>query len=187
MYEDKYPLLCPIGDGSASLSCSCAFLVLSPFSLFPSAEPAALLVPSLEPLQLPPNRACLPLLQIPMAYPELKIPPLCFMDQHGNHAPSIFQKSNEKSQPLQPQPLPHFIVMDKGQTDPFQLVICADCLQYLTREVLLGVSTQMECSQELNPGCLRPLNNLFISQMRTARHSKSANFPELSQDPKPFA
>ena len=122
-----------------------------------------------------------------MAYPELKIPPLCFMDQHGNHAPSIFQKSNEKSQPLQPQPLPHFIVMDKGQTDPFQLVICADCLQYLTREVLLGVSTQMECSQELNPGCLRPLNNLFISQMRTARHSKSANFPELSQDPKPFA
>lgn len=40
----------------------------------------------------------------------------------------------------------------------------------------------MECLLELNPGCLRPLNNLFISQMKTARHSKSANFPELSQD-----
>ena len=36
-------------------------------------------------------------------------------------------------------------------------------------------------------GALRPLNKLFISQMKTARHSKSANFPELSQDPKPFA
>ena len=47
--------------------------------------------------------------------------------------------------------------MDKGQTDTLQSAICAECLQYLTREVLLGVSTQMECSQELNPGCLEAL------------------------------
>ena len=66
-------------------------------------------------------------------------------------------KKKKKSQLLQPQPLLHFTAMDKGQTDTLQSAICAECLQYLTREVLLGVSTQMECSQEFNPGCLEAL------------------------------
>ena len=106
-----YPLLCPVGDGSVYLSClPCfkPFLTLSFCWTCCTCWSQAWSHCSFH------RRALLPPLQIPMTYPELKISPLCFMYQHGNHAPSIFQKSNEKSQPLQPQPLLHFTVMDKG-------------------------------------------------------------------------
>lgn len=67
------------------------------------------------------------------------------------------RKSNEKSQPLQPQPLLHFTVMDKKckQILSSQQSV-QNVFQHLTREVLLGVSRQMECSQSSTQGAWGP-------------------------------
>lgn len=164
-----------------------ASLVLSPFSLFPSVEPAALADPKpgataasteghsclhfRSPWHILSWRSLLYVSCISMAT-TLHLFSRNLMKNLSHYSPSLSFTS---------------LLWIRVQTDTLQSAICAEFLQHLTREVLLGVSRQMECSQELNPGCLRPLNNLFISQMKTARHSKSANFPELSQDSKPFA
>lgn len=99
------------------------------------------------------GQSCLHL-RPPTAYSEMKIPLLCFMHAHDDHTPSLFQKSIEKSYPLRISTSPSLHCMDMLSS-----TVQMECLHYLSKEVLLGVS---KADGMFSKSSSKTLNNLSV-------------------------
>lgn len=138
----SYLFLCRLGWGVGDPyhSFSCPSTMFKPFPTDTLYCTCCICWPQVCSHQVPPNMAVLPHLRLPTAYSEMKIPLLCFTHAHGNHTPSLFQKSIEKCYPLRISISSSLHSMGKRQTDMLSSTVQMEYLRYLSKEVLLGVS-----------------------------------------------
>lgn len=145
-----YLFLCQIGGGGAYQSFSCPPSMCKPFPT--DTHYSTCCICWLQAWRTT-GQSCL-YLRIPTAYSEMKILPLCFTHAYDDHTLSLFQKSIEKSYPLRISTSPSLLNMVMLSS-----TVQMECLHYLSKEVLLGVS---RADGMFSKSSNKTLNNLSI-------------------------